>query len=270
MTQNGEPVNPNFEAFNVGANIFICPSDPNTGVGISENNYVYNFGGSTPFAGADGFDINVEMRRIPEYNTGGNGSFTIGKGLKPGKFIDGLSKTAMWSERTKGNGEASGSSYEGLVDGASVRTCTVLSSMVQSGRFFDAALGGSIDQGKQRGESATFTFNSFGRWLQTASGPSYTNGWPIAAYSSTMYNHHAPPSNPYVDCGVSFISDRPWEHAVISARSEHSANVVNVCFADGHVEGITPDIEIEVWRALGSRDGEREREEIEPAFKQKM
>ena len=50
---------PAFEAFAKAGALFICPSDPNTsdtplGHGISENNYRYNFGGSTPTAGSSG------------------------------------------------------------------------------------------------------------------------------------------------------------------------------------------------------------------------
>ncbi len=51
MTMNGAPFNRNFAAYANAANLFICPSDPNTGRVVSENNYRYNFGGSTHYAG---------------------------------------------------------------------------------------------------------------------------------------------------------------------------------------------------------------------------
>ena len=45
------------------------------------------------------------------------------------------------------------------------------------------------------------------------------------------------------------------EGAVITARSYHSGGVVNVCFADGHVVAINDAIDLQTWRALGSRNG---------------
>src|SRR4029078_8650391 len=54
MTNNGVPYNINYQAYATAKSLFLCPSDPNTGRVISENNYRYNFGGSTPFAGAKG------------------------------------------------------------------------------------------------------------------------------------------------------------------------------------------------------------------------
>ncbi len=50
MTTGGgvTPFNPNYNAYSKAAGLFICPSCPFTGLVISENNYRYNFGGSTP------------------------------------------------------------------------------------------------------------------------------------------------------------------------------------------------------------------------------
>ena len=52
MTQNGRPYNINYQAYANAEDMFLCPSDDNTNRIISENNYRYNFGGSTPYAGA--------------------------------------------------------------------------------------------------------------------------------------------------------------------------------------------------------------------------
>lgn len=264
MSANGDiTVNPNYQAYNVGANIFICPSDSNTGAGISENNYVYNFGGSTPYAGAHDGQINIDREDLglsdyPNFSCGGNGAFTIGRGLSPGKFIDGLSKTAMWSERTKGSGE----DPENIPTSSSMRRCSGGGIDFSSGNY-DATL---IQLSRASVTSIdAFTFNSFGRWIQSNSGETYTNGWPIAGYFGTMYNHYAPPNNSWLDCGDSYISERPTEHASVSARSEHGGGIVNVCYADGHVASVTADVEIQVWRAIGSRDGETDREELDQA-----
>ncbi len=69
MTTGGgaTPVNANYQAYANAAAIFICPSCPNTGVIITENNYRYNFGGSTPFGGAlgTGANNNTEPLALP-------------------------------------------------------------------------------------------------------------------------------------------------------------------------------------------------------------
>jgi prepilin-type processing-associated H-X9-DG protein len=83
----------------------------------------------------------------------------------------------------------------------------------------------------------------------------YTNGWPIAGYTSTSYNHVAPPNWQANDCGISSaIADTPGEAAIICGRSKHPG-VVNVCFGDGHVSSIGETIDLTTWRALGTRNG---------------
>src|SRR2546428_5456609 len=78
-------LSPNFTAFKIAANAFLCPSDANTSPnGMSENNYRYNFGGSTPFAG--GRDPSHQNDR----SVSGDGAFTIGQCLRARDFTDGL------------------------------------------------------------------------------------------------------------------------------------------------------------------------------------
>jgi prepilin-type processing-associated H-X9-DG protein len=247
MTQNGVPVNPNYEALKLGAQIFICPSDANIGTGLSENNFVYNFGGSTPFAGTDGSRINQKSTLIPYATSGGNGAFTIARGLSPGKFTDGLSKTAMWTERTKGTNAAP--------ETVPASTTSMRRTSGPTGFYSltaDRMLQGCA--GINPNTPEPFTYNGFGR-LNLEGTTEYTNGWPIAAYSGTMYNHVAPPNSKSMDCGASYISDVPSESASVAARSMHSGGIVNVVYADCHVEAVTSDIDLELWRRIGSRDG---------------
>jgi len=102
------------------------------------------------------------------------------------------------------------------------------------------------------GSPSSFHFNSTGRWLP---GSDWSNGWPFGFYSSTLYNHVAPPNWNHWDCGSwSAIPDAPGEHAIISARSGHSSGV-NVAMGDGSVTFVTDTIELGIWRALGTRNG---------------
>jgi prepilin-type N-terminal cleavage/methylation domain-containing protein/prepilin-type processing-associated H-X9-DG protein len=237
--------NVNFNAYANAEDLFICPTDSNSENTVSENNYRVNFGGSTPYGGARSHSAqdDITAKSTDGFSCKGNGAFTIGRGVRPKDFEDGLSNTAMMAERTKGSGLTPGSApvteadivtmparQEGMLPRDSVfKRCTVAGTTADS-----------------------FDFTSPGRWLP---GSDFSNGWPFAGYSNTQYNHVAPPNWAGKDCGTySAIPDTPGEHAIVSARSMHPG-VVNVCFADGHVAAITDDVDLNAWRAAGSRNG---------------
>lgn len=244
MTIGGEPYNINYEAYTQPMPLFLCPSDSHTGRGITENNYRYNFGGDTPAAGQRSV-INParDPRPTDVWHPGGNGAFTMGEtGLRVQDFEDGLSKTVFFSERTKGD----------LLPTPKVPTNIDMircpSPAIDPGVSFEPAFQAAESYVPQLD---TFVFTGAGRWPEESD---YSNGWPFAGYDSTEYNHVAPPNWEAIDCGVSFISDTPGEHAFVAARSEHRHSV-NVAFGDGHVKSIDDDIDLTVWRALGTRNG---------------
>ena len=246
MTKGGRPFNINYQAYANAEDMFLCPSDSNSGRIISENNYRYNFGGSTPYAGAASSKSQTDTLALSSdgFSVKGNGAFTIGvKGLSSGKYIDGLSKTAFFAERDKGSG-VNAAQFEptkndiitmpGRTDGPVPRD-----QMMESCNTTP--------------QISQYNFTSAGRWLP---GADFSNGWPFAAYSSTMYNHVAPPNWVGFDCGTySAIPDTPGEHAIVSARSSHNGSV-NVAFGDGHVESISPGVDLLIWRSMGSRNGQ--------------
>jgi prepilin-type N-terminal cleavage/methylation domain-containing protein/prepilin-type processing-associated H-X9-DG protein len=251
-------VNPSYPAYASAAKIFICPSDPNTGAGVSENNYRYNFGGSTPYAGAVSSQAtgSPKQYQITEVS-GGNGAFTIGKGLKVRNFPDGLSKTAFFSERTKGSLRLAGKD---------IATHDDVTEDVHQNLTMDLATDVALLESKCSVAPAPsqFDFMAMGRWDKgdttgSGGGKSYTDGWPVAFYIATMYNHVEPPNWVGYDCGTSSVSngniaDMPYEHALVCARSYHRG-IVNVCFGDGHVSQIGDSIDKGIWRALGTRKG---------------
>ena len=63
MTQNGAPVNRNYAAYNNAQAMFLCPSDANTGIIISENNFRYNFGGGHALCGISRCDAQQHHQR---------------------------------------------------------------------------------------------------------------------------------------------------------------------------------------------------------------
>jgi uncharacterized protein DUF1559 len=253
MTSGGVPINPQYNAYATANNLFLCPSDGNTGRVITENNYRVNFGGSTPYAGG----INVGGKADPTalssegFPAGGNGAFTMGsKGLKASAFTDGLSKTAFFSERTKGSGNDAANTAPTKYDIVGMGQGAALLPIEKA--FTDCL------NEPRTPDSRNLT--GAGRWLE---GSDWSNGWPFAGYDSTQYNHVAPPNWEGIDCGLhSGIPDTPDEHAIIAPRSEHPGVVV-VAFGDGHTSIINDGIELSVWRPLGTRDG-GENVEYEP------
>ncbi len=247
MTQNGRPYNINYQAYANAEDMFLCPSDDNTNRIISENNYRYNFGGSTPYAGAHSSRRQTDTTAFSDdgFSVRGNGAFTIGeKGLSTGQYEDGLSKTAFFAERDKGSGFEPQLNLPTKTDIVTMPDRT--DGPVPRDKMFQQC-------GSMRPSLSPYNFTSTGRWLP---GADFSNGWPFAAYSSTMYNHVAPPNWSGYDCGTySSIPDTPGEHAIISARSSHSG-IVNVTFGDAHVETIADGIDLAVWRSMGSRNGQ--------------
>ncbi len=243
MTRGGVPENTNFAAYNNAANLFICPSDPNTGRVVSENNYRCNFGGNSPYAGAlDARNNHNISATSGGFSCRGNGAFTMGEALRSAAFTDGLSNTVFFSERDKGSGAD-------------------LSASLPDPRFDMVAMpgrpGGLVNReamlnacGNWSPAPARFHFNSAGRWLP---GSDYSNGWPFAFYSSTLYNHVAPPNWQGYDCGArSAIPDAPGEHAIVAARSTHAGGV-NAGLGDGSVRFVSENVDLQIWRASGTR-----------------
>ena len=246
MTTGGgvTPVNANYRAYANAAALFICPSCPFTGVVITENNYRYNFGGSTPFGGSEGSTTNNNINGVSPagFSSRGNGAFTIGDPLKPADFVDGMSNTVFFSERTKGSGRNL------AVDLPTEADVTNMSSRPQG--LIDANVMFAACQAQAPSLNGGFNFNSMGRWLP---GSDFSNGWPFGFYSATMYNHVAPPNWRSIDCGTrSAIADAPGEHAIVSARSHHPGGV-NASMGDGSVRFVSDNVDLQIWRAVGTR-----------------
>ncbi len=252
------PTNPNYAAFNNAAALFICPSEFNSITKTSENNYRYNFGGSTPYAGAVSYMDNTRTdgpgTMIGEFSCKGNGAFSIGDGLPTSAFLDGLSNTAMFSERIMGSGIKPVSVNDIRLTEIRNRPAPANADpgFVSPNAWFAACDNNPPISAAQ----LNFVFEFAGRYsLTPIPQGTFTNGWPTASYAGTMYNHVAPPNWRRPDCtGFGNIPDVPGEHAIIAARSYHPGGV-NVTYGDGAVNFVNSSIDVTTWRSLGSRDG---------------
>jgi len=219
--------NPNAQAYLTANDLFICPSDANTGAIISENNYRSNFGGSTPGAGEH--DGTFEEETGDRWHRGGNGAFTIGrKGLKAGQYSDGLSNTAFFAERIKGNGDAA----PAVPDRSSIIRCP-LNTFQPRRSFQNNFLSGENYTPK----SEAFVFNSAGRLDEDTN---FSNGWPFAGYDSSQYNHVAPPNWSGQDCGI-VVKTQSMTHQV-NMRSSPPVAIIQVPSSLPSATGIRPPL----------------------------
>jgi prepilin-type N-terminal cleavage/methylation domain-containing protein len=237
------PTNPHYDAYSTAAGLFICPSDANTGVMISENNYRSNFGGATPGAGSRTTNMQtIDTMPADVWAPNGNGAFNMGRtGLRAGEYSDGLSKTVFFAERVKGGGE------EGERSATKYDMIRCPGNQLVTNRSFEDTYNAATGYVHP---PDGFVFGGAGRWVGD-----WSNGWPFAGYDSTQYNHVAPPNWNGQDCGTNFIPDTPAEHAIVAARSDHPGSVV-VAFGDGHTAIVSDDVDLLVWRAVGTRNGE--------------
>ena len=196
--------------------VLLCPSDPAANRGV---NFRCNLGIST---GLFSPQRSVYGERIAE-----GGAFVHGRSVKVGEFQDGLSSTALYSERVQG--DENGGHFSPFQD-----------------LFSDQRM----RQGTENVRHGCRTFAS----LTPESEFSFAGkDWLLGGWLHTWYSHVAPPNWTVPDCGLGpGIID--GGEVVVSARSYHP-NRVNVAFADGAVREVSNSIDQKVWTAMGTRSG---------------
>lgn len=155
-------------------------------------------------------------------NSDADGVFTLEEKIRFADVTDGTSNTAMFSESTLGPGGTSGvpePSGQLTADNAGEVVVIVSSALSDS---VCSVVGSSA------------AMNRGARWADS---------W--VCYTS--YDHWLPPNSEVPDCG--------WRsHVWHAARSRHPGGA-NVVLCDGSVRFISETLDIDTWRALGSRNG---------------
>jgi prepilin-type N-terminal cleavage/methylation domain-containing protein/prepilin-type processing-associated H-X9-DG protein len=212
---------PNQTASNRSIEIFVCPSDSIVPVpGVGPISYRINMGASLG-----------KFAQIYEPKL--HGPFMIESWAQLSQIRDGLSNTALLSERLKGDGDESGwnskrdSWFAGIIPSPNPTTVELINLCTTP---------------------------------LIKSPPHYSSGgwsWMIFGYDNTSYNHVLQPNTYASDCATS----RPItgtrggsDSGSYAARSLH-AQLVNVAFADGSVRSIKNSIDNSVWRAIGTCNG---------------
>ena len=200
--------------------IFECPSDYMNQLpgGWAGTNYRCNFGSNllNGYGLLNGDPKGVNAKLAPP-----NGGFFVNSKYKYGDFRDGLSTTACFSEHIKGD-------FSDAVVSPDADT-------FKPGTYPD-----NIDQAWSDC-MATDIYNLTTQFNSNAGGP-----WMRGGHTPSRYYHSFLPGSR----SCAFPSNR----IVTTANSAHTQGV-NVLMFDGSVHFISNHINLQTWRALGTRNG---------------
>lgn len=201
--------------------IFTCPSNPEKMANVvgGRNNYCYNQGVQILFSGR------------PSIETGANATMPAADGIffrdsavKFRDVTDGLSNTALFSERKTGDGNAAtGSKEDTLYPNIYPNTPDEAYNICRVVNVSDLT--------KQWPAAS----------VQNVGVP-----WLYAYHSTTIYWHTAPPNA--LSCMY------PPGRIMTTANSAHAGGV-NVLLGDGVVKFASENIDLNVWRGVGTRGG---------------
>lgn len=197
--------------------VLLCPSDRAVAGGTS---YRANYGISPGVFKFDGTSF-----REPTARTG---AFVNGTAVRADEFTDGLSATALFSERVLGDGDPS--TYDPWRDW-----------FVAPRPFYTAAEALTVCESTASNNPPRH--DSF-----------HGHNWLFGGPRHSWYDHISTPNSRIPDCMSGPAMAVGGGHSLMTSRSVHSGGV-NVCFADGATKFIGDRIELKVWRAIGTRSG---------------
>ena len=222
----------NSTVFNTSVTVYLCPSDPGTGVYLKAANYVCSVG--------------PQFR----YDTGGTagvgvGMFAIQVAWGSRDVTDGMSNTLAFSEALIGDNNA------GSRNGA--ERYVNLSWPTGTGMLNGFAAGSGMDQVLPGAQATLASYIGSCNAARNANSNSTDYGQSFWASGRT---HYGPinstlltPNSKNADCCA-----YPAETAMFAMRSRHSGGV-NALFADGSVKFMKDSVNQLTWWSLGSRAG---------------
>jgi prepilin-type N-terminal cleavage/methylation domain-containing protein/prepilin-type processing-associated H-X9-DG protein len=208
---------------------FICPAE------ARDEQRVDNAGAPAHYLTNYGVNNGVWLVHDPQNVGYGAGAFVPGKGLEASEYTDGLSNTLMVAE-VKG-----WTPYWRDGKGGTSTPPATTQEMCGLGGNWQVETGHTewVDgRSHQTGFTAVFTPNT--KMDCSNAGEIYD-----ADFSSWRERH--PSDADYSPTDVTYAS--------VTARSYHG-DLVNVAMMDGSVDRVTADIDLTVWRAMATRNGE--------------
>ena len=210
----------------------ICPSEIRDEVRTrddgQERDYITNYG----------VNNGVWMVYEPTAQTGGNGAFFPNAGLGTRHFSDGLSNTLMLAE-VKG-----WQPYLRDVAGDPEIPTDPNSVSGLGGDFKDETGHTEWIDGRvhQTGFTSTFTPNTVVRHEDGGVFDIDFNSWRVRGWD---------PEDP-----TAYLNQTNTTYVAVTSRSYHSGNVVNIAMMDGSADSVTGGIDLSVWQAMSTRNGE--------------
>ncbi len=209
---------------NVTLEEFHCPSDPHSSS--------FDFPSRNNFRGNAGTDI---CQWDPEQSKElSDGVFVAGETIRLEQITKGLSQTAFFSEMALGDGDEN--QLHRLSD------WLFIPQQPAADQFFL-----SCSQAQQGGRSRRAPFSFAGR------------SWALGGLTNSRYNHLMPPNshscltNRVRGNDLSLVDESVAKNgAAASATSWHPGGV-HVAFGDGHVEVVSEEVSVAVWREFGAR-----------------
>lgn len=191
---------------------FLCPSDFGQ---VANSPY-----GPTNYVASTGSGVGAAS----SIKTGDGVMYNASK-IRVRDILDGLSKTAAFSEQTLGRG----------------------------GSPSAPAGGPPADSERDVLELAGGTMTTDDACVVGASGSNWSGlrgaKWLNGHYGDSMYNHYYTPNNSQFDCG-----NASRNFGLTAARSRHRGGV-NVLFCDGNVGFVGNHVDLALWRGIGTRAG---------------
>ena len=212
----------------------ICPSEardePRLDGDGNPRDYITNYG----------VNNGVWMVYDPKTQTGGSGAFFPNAGLSTRSFSDGLSNTLMLAEVKGWQPYFRDGKQGGPIPPTDPSEICSLAGSFKPDTGHTEWIDGRTHQA---GFTATFTPNA--QVVCEVNGDRFDvdfNSYRVRGWD---------PANP-----SGWRNETDVTYAAVTSRSYHSGNSVNVAMMDGSVQTVTGDIDLLIWRASATRDGE--------------
>jgi prepilin-type N-terminal cleavage/methylation domain-containing protein/prepilin-type processing-associated H-X9-DG protein len=215
---------------------FLCPSDVEDRLNNSADTDGQENWGRNSYranAGSGVGDVRAVGSQPEEENN--NGVFVAYRAIEMREVTDGASNTALFSERVRGDGD----DFEVEVASDWYRISEAAMTTKQVYEACSAVNPSTMNRKQSQ-------FSRGGR------------NWPRGTYVATRYNHIMPPNEKSCarkDGGGQLGAVVNDQGGATTASSFHNGGV-NLARADGSVEFASDGVDVLVWQALGSRDGE--------------
>jgi prepilin-type N-terminal cleavage/methylation domain-containing protein len=207
--------------------VFRCPSDVTREAELA--------GGPAPRPLSYAANFGTWFIYDPQTGQGGDGAFVVNRALRPADFLDGLSQTLAFAE------VKASTCYLGDSGEPNSPNSPPPLSPVEI-----IAYGGQFHSG---GNDAAHT-----DWLQ---GRVHQTGFTTVFPPNTVVSFTDDDGSSYNVDFVSSLEDRTANvltYAAVTSRSGHPGSI-NALRMDGSVRPVRQDIQLSVWRALGTRAG---------------